>query len=43
MCLWVWKDNVKRNVNSDCSIVTMQIIRIIFFELGVVKDFMQKF
>ena len=38
-----WKHNIKRNVNSDFSIVTMRRVAIIFFELGVVKHFMQKF
>ena len=38
-----WKYNVRRNVNSDFSIVTMRRVAIIFFELGVVKQFMQKF
>ena len=38
-----WKDNIRRNVNSDFSILTMRRVAIIFFELGVVKNFMQKF
>ena len=38
-----WKYNIRRNVNSDFSIVTMRRVAIIFFELGVVKNFMQKF
>ena len=35
--------NIRRNVNSDISIVTMRRVAIIFFELGVVKNFMQIF
>ena len=35
--------DIRRNVNSDISIVTMRRVAIIFFELGVVKNFMQKF
>ena len=38
-----WKYNVRRKVNSDLSIVTMRRVTIIFFELGVVKNFIQKF
>ena len=38
-----WKYSVRRNVNSDFSIVTMRRVAIIFFELGVVKNSMQKF
>ena len=38
-----WKYNIRRNVNSDFSIVTMRRVAIIFFELEVVKNFMQKF
>ena len=38
-----WKDNIRRNVNSDFSISTMRRVAIIFFESGVVKNFMQKF
>ena len=38
-----WKYNIRRNVNSDFSIVTMRRVAIIFFELGVVKHFMQTF
>ena len=38
-----WIYNIRRNVNSDFSIVTMRRVAIIFFELGVVKNFMQKF
>ena len=34
---------MERNVNSDISIATMHRVLVIFFELGVVKDFMQKF
>ena len=36
------KYNIRRNVNSDFCIVTMRRVAIIFFELGVVKNFMQK-
>ena len=38
-----WKYNIRRNVNADFSIVTMRRVAIIFFELGVVKNLMQKF
>ena len=38
-----WKYNIRRNVNSDFSVVIMRRVAIIFFELGVVKKFMQKF
>ena len=38
-----WKYIIRRNVNSDFSIVTMRRVAIIFFELGVVKNFMQTF
>ena len=38
-----WIYNIRRNVNSDFSIVTMRKVAILFFELGVVKKFMQKF
>ena len=38
-----WKYNIRRNVNSDFSIVTMRRVAIIFFELGVVKKGLQKF
>ena len=38
-----WKYNISKNVNSDFSIVTMRRVAIIFFELGVVKNFMQTF
>ena len=34
---------MRRNVNSDLSIVTIHRVAITFFELGVVKNFMQKF
>ena len=37
-----WKYNIRRNVNSDISTVTMCRVAIIFFELGVVKKFIQK-
>ena len=38
-----WKYNIRRNVNSDLSIVTMPRVVITFFELGVVKNSMPKF
>ena len=38
-----WKYNIRRNVDSDISIVTTRRVAITFFELGVVKKFMQKF
>ena len=38
-----WKYNIRRNVNLDFSIVTMRRVAIIFFELEVLKNFMQKF
>ena len=38
-----WRYNIRRNVNSDVSIVTMRRVAIKFFELGVVKNSMQKF
>ena len=38
-----WKYNIRRNVNSDLSILTMRRVAITFFELGVVKNFMPKF
>ena len=41
--MWSWKYNIRRNSNSDFSIVTMRRVAIIFFELEVVKNFMQKF
>ena len=31
------------NVNSDVSVVTMRRVAVKYFELGVVKNFMQKF
>ena len=37
-----WKYNIRRNVNSDFSVVIMRRVAIIFFELEVVKKFMQK-
>ena len=47
VCYWLfvrpWKYNIRRNVNSDFSVVTMRRVAIIFFELGVVKNSMQKF
>ena len=41
--LKTWKYIIRRNVNSDFSVVTMRRIAIICFELGVVKNFMQNF
>ena len=38
-----WKYNIRRNVNSGPSNVAMRRVAIRFFELGVVKNFMQKF
>ena len=38
-----WKYDKRRSVNAGFSIVTMCRDTIIFFELGVVKNFMQKF
>ena len=38
-----WRYNVRRNVNSDISIVTMRRVAIIFFGLEFVKNFIQKF
>ena len=38
-----WKHDIRRNINSDISIGTIRRVTIIFFELGVVKNFMQKF
>ena len=38
-----WNYNIRRNVNSGFSVVTMRRVAIIFFEWGVVKGFMQKF
>ena len=35
--------NIRSNVNSDFSIVTMRRVKIIFFELGVVKNFLETF
>ena len=37
-----WKYNIRRNVNSGLSIVTRRKVAIIVFELGVIKNFMQK-
>ena len=42
-CIASWKYNIRKNVNSYFSIVTMRRVAIIFFELGVVRNFMQKF
>ena len=41
--LKTWKFNIRRNVSSDFSRATMSRVAIIFFELRVVKSFMQKF
>ena len=38
-----WKYNTNKNINSGFSIVTMRRVAIIFFELEVVKKFMQRF
>ena len=38
-----WKHDIRRNINSDISVATIRRVTIIFFELGVVKNFMQKF
>ena len=38
-----WKYNIRRNVSSEFSIATMRRVAIIFFELGVVNNFMQTF
>ena len=38
-----WRYNIRRNVNSDFSNVTIRSVAIIFFELGVVKNFMKTF
>ena len=32
--LYAWKYNIRTNVNSDLSIVTMRNVAIKFFELG---------
>ena len=42
-CIAAGKYNIKNNVNSDISIVTMRKVAIVFFELGVIKTFMQNF
>ena len=34
------KNNIRKNVNSDFTIVTMRRVAIIFFELAVVKNLM---
>ena len=39
-----WNYNIRRNINSGFSIVTMRrVATILFFELGVPKIFVQKF
>ena len=38
-----WKCNIRRNVNSDLSVVTMRRVATTFFELTAAKYFMQKF
>ena len=40
--VWSNKNNLRRNLNSDFFIVTMRRVAIIFLELEVVKNFMQK-
>ena len=35
--------NIKRNVNSDFSIVTMDRVAITFFKLAAAKNVIQKF
>ena len=37
------RGNIRKNDNSDLSIVTMRRVAIICFELGVITNFMQKF
>ena len=39
----LWNYNIRRTANSGFSIVTMRWVTIIFFELGVVKNFIQEF
>ena len=41
--IYPWKYIIRRNVNSDFSIVTVCRVAIIFFKLRVLKNFMQKF
>ena len=36
-------NNIRRNVNSDLSVVTMRGVAITFFKLGIVKKLIQKF
>ena len=38
-----WKCNIRRNISSDFSIVTMRRVAIIFFEWGVVKFSLRNF
>ena len=38
-----WKYDIRRDVNSDFSFVTMRRVAIIFVKLGVIKSFVQKF
>ena len=38
--VYTWKYNIRKNVNSDFTIVAMRRVAIIFFELGVVKNLM---
>ena len=33
-----WKYNIRRNVNTDFSILTKRSVSTIFFEMGVVKN-----
>ena len=42
-CSYRGSINIRRNASSNFSIVTKRRVSIIFFELGVVKNFMQKF
>ena len=42
-CSYRGSINIKMNANSNFSVVTKRWVSIIFFELGVVKNFMQKF
>ena len=44
---WKYKNiiwyNIRKNISSDFTIVTMGRVTITFIELGVVKNFIQKF
>ena len=35
--------NMRRNINSDISVVTIRRVPITFLEMRIVKNFMQKF